>query len=287
MDMQLGSYAGRVIRKVKGPKYKSPPKNGDKYKIVGSWMYIDDKDSSQLTKNGQYNHEQTQLIKKLVKKKHTVLDIGAHIGYFTLIMAKQAKQVYAFEPEARNFHILKKNIELNKLSNVKLHNVAVAETNGKTTLHLCEMNRGMHRIYPSHWCKGGTAKIETVRIDDIIQEADFIKMDIEGAELGALKGMTKLLKKCDITVIMEFHPQSIEEYGAKPRDIYDLMRYLGYDIKLSKDSISFEQLEQIAKEKIGTNIICIPIRQKKTVGNPLFRILTSRLSSPTTIVRDY
>ena len=223
-------------------------------------MYIDDKDSLQLAKNGIYNYEQTQFIKKLVKKKHIVLDIGAHIGYFTLIMAKQAKQVHAFEPEARNFQLLKMNLELNKQSNVKLHNVAVAETNGKTMLHLCEMNRGMHRIYPSHWCKGGTREVQTVRIDDIIQEADFIKMDIEGAELGALKGMTKLLKKCDITIIMEFLPSSIEEYGVKPRNIHDLLTSLGYDFKLSlKDSISFEQVEKIARERTGTNIICTHI----------------------------
>lgn len=257
--MKLRTLIKRAERKLFPQKIKPPVQDGDKYKILGNWMYIDDKDSMQLSKYALYNKEQTQLIKKLVKKKHTVLDIGAHIGYFTLIMAKQAKQVYAFEPEARNFQILTKNIELNKLSNVKLNNVAVAEFKGKTTLHLCEMNGGMHRIYPSKWCKEGIVQVETVRIDDLIQEADFIKMDIEGAELGALRGMIKLLKICHPTIIMEFHPPSIEEYGANPRDIYDFMTSLGYDIRLSlMDSISFEKLEQISKEKIGTNIICIP-----------------------------
>ena len=134
-------------------------------------------------------------------------------------------------------------------------------------LHLWEMNRGLHRIYPSHWCKGGTSTVQTVRIDDIIQEADFIKMDIEGAELGALKGMTQLLKKCDITIIMEFLPSSILEYGTKPRNVYDFMTSLGYDLKLSlKDSISYEQLEKIAIERTGTNIICTRISQKKKRG---------------------
>ncbi len=262
--MNLLPFARKARRNLLRPRYKSPIKDGDKYKILGRWMYIDDKDSLQLAKNGIYNYEQTQLIKKLVKKKHIVLDIGAHIGYFTLIMAKQAKQVHAFEPEASNFQILKKNVEVNKQSNVKLHNVAVAETEGKTILHLCEMNGGMHRIYPSHWCKGGTSNVQTVRIDDIIQEADFIKMDIEGAELGALKGMTQLLKKCDITLIMEFLPSSIEEYGAKPRNIYDFLTSLGYDMKLSlKDSLSYEQVEKIAIEKTGTNIICTHISQNK------------------------
>jgi FkbM family methyltransferase len=276
--MQLRSLAGRVKRKVKGPKYKPPQKNGDKYRILGKWMYLDDLDSSRLTRFGIYQPEETKLIKKLVKKKHIVLDIGANIGYFTLIMAKQAKQVHAFEPETRNFEILKKNVELNHLSNVKLHKVAVAETRAKTTLHLCDIGRGMHRIYPSQWCKEGITEVETVSIDDIIEDADFIKMDIEGAELGALKGMIKLLKKRNTTMIMEFHPPSIEEYGAKPRDIYNFMTSLGYDIKVSvRDSLSFEELEKLAIENPGTNILCTPNSQKKKGGNPLSKIFNFKL----------
>ena len=71
-------------------------------------MYLDDKDSMRLAKFGIYNYEETKIIKKLVKSKHVVLDIDANIGYFTLMMAKQAKLVHAFETEARNFQLLKK-----------------------------------------------------------------------------------------------------------------------------------------------------------------------------------
>src|SRR5688500_12606743 len=116
LNVKLRPFAVKVIKKIKGiqtPKYKPPPQDGDKYRILGKWMYVDDKDSLNLTKNGFYKYQETKLIKKLAKK-HTVLDIGANIGYFTLLMAKQAKQVYAFEPEPRNFHILQKNIKLNK-----------------------------------------------------------------------------------------------------------------------------------------------------------------------------
>lgn len=220
-------------------------------------MYVDDRDSLNLTKTGIYEPQETALIKKLIRPGYVVLDIGANIGYFTLLMAKQAKQVHAFEPEPRNFQTLQKNIELNKLSNVKLYNAGVAETIQRTTLHLCDTNRGMHRIYPSQWCNEGTTEIQLVKIDDLIENADFIKMDIEGAELGALKGMKKLLGMGDPTVMMEFHPPSIIEYGAKPRDVYDFMLEIGYDIKIpSMGEVSFEELEKTSIEKIGTNIIC-------------------------------
>ena len=161
---------------------------------------------------------------------------------------------------------------------MKLHKVAVAETSAKTTLHLCDIGRGMHRIYPSQWCKEGITEVETVSIDDIIEDADFIKIDIEGAELGALKGMIKLLKKDDTTIIMEFHPPSIEEYGAKPREIYDFMTSLGYDIKSSlRDSSSFEELEKIAIENAGTNILCTTIRHKNKYENLLSKIFVPKL----------
>ena len=257
--MKLRSLVGKILRPRKGPDYKPPTKVKDKYHIQGSWMYVDDKDSLKLTQYGIYEPEETALIKKLVKTNHIVLDIGANIGYFTLIMAKQCKQVYAFEPQPRNFHTLKKNINLNQLSNVKLYNMAVAETTGEATLHLCEGIRGMHRIYPSRWYNEGKTEVETVRISDIIHDADFIKMDVEGAELGALKGMKNLFNNEGITILMEFHPPSIEEYGSKPREIYDFMNSLGFNIKVpSRGSVSFEELEKIAIENVGTNLICTP-----------------------------
>ena len=205
-------FAKKMLRVIKRQKYTGPPRAGNKYNIQGNWMYLDDKDSMFLARDGIFHPIETNLIKNMVKSNHTVLDIGAHIGYFTIIMARQAKQVYAFEPEPRNFHTLQKNVNLNELSNVKLYNRAVAEHNYKTKLHLCHTSSGMHRLYPSRWCKEGTIEVETISINEIIEDADFIKMDIEGAELGALKGMKKLLEKNGPPIIMEFHPPSIEEY---------------------------------------------------------------------------
>ncbi len=257
MDFQ--AIARTAIRKIK-PIYNVPENDGKgRYHIQGSWMYIDDRDSLELTRKGVYEYEETQLIKKLVKSDFTVLDLGANIGYFTLIMAKQAKQVHAFEPEPRNFQTLQKNVELNNIKNVKLYNAAVTETSGTSTLYLCDSNRGMHRVYQSDWCKEGTTQVKTIRIDDIIDHADFIKIDVEGAELGALKGMKELLQKRKSTVLMEFHPPSIIEYGARPRDIYDFMASLGYTIRTpSGRPVSFEALEKMATEKVASNILCTP-----------------------------
>lgn len=257
--MDFRAIARTAVRKIK-PIYKIPEHDGEgRYKIQGSWMYLDDKDSLELTQKGVYEYEETQLVKKLVKSDSAVLDIGANIGYFTLLMARQAKRVYSFEPEPRNFQTLQKNIELNNIKNAKLYNAAVTETSGTSTLYLCDSNRGMHRIYQSDWCKEGTTHVKTIRIDDIVDHADFIKIDVEGSELGVLKGMRKLLKERKSTVLMEFHPPSIIEYGAQPADIYDFVTSLGYAVKTPDGKpISFEVLEKMAIEKVATNVLCTP-----------------------------
>lgn len=262
--LNLRAIANKTVRTIR-PIYKVPESDGNgRYNIHGSWMYVDDRDSLQLTRRGVYEYEETKLVKRLVKSDFTVLDVGANIGYFTLIMARQARQVYSFEPEPRNFQILKKNVETNNIKNARLYNAAVAESSGSSTLHLCDANRGMHRIYESKWCKAGAVQVPTVRIDDVIAAADFdnvglVKIDVEGAELGVLKGMRKLLEEGKTTVLMEFHPPSIVEYGAKPRDVYDFMTSLGYAVRTAKGSeISFEALEKLATEKVATNILCTP-----------------------------
>lgn len=83
------------------------------YNIQGSKMYLDDKDSLGLATNGIYDVLTTNFIPLLVDKNTIALDIGANIGYFTLILAKLCTHVYAFEPDPANYRILTDNIIIN------------------------------------------------------------------------------------------------------------------------------------------------------------------------------
>lgn len=80
--------------------------NGDK-------MFIDELDSLGLRANGIHEKEETEFIKSFITGDMVCVDIGANIGYFTILMAKQAKHIYAFEADKSNFIQLRKNIELN------------------------------------------------------------------------------------------------------------------------------------------------------------------------------
>jgi FkbM family methyltransferase len=226
-------------------------------------MYLDEHDSLSLAKQGYYERQETDLIKQLLKPEMIALDIGAHIGYFTLLMAKSCKRVYTFEPNDDNFKTLCENIKLNFMTNIYPFHFAIGEKRELVKLYLCDYNSGMHRSYPSNYCTNNhqLTAIENIDFFDFSKEIDFIKMDIEGSEFGALKGMERLLDAHHPTILMEFCPKYIREYGADPEEEYHFLKTLGYDVRLLPDKdtpISYEKLErETNKEPTGRNILCI------------------------------
>ncbi len=231
-------------------------------------MLLDKQDSLGLAKNKIYEPVETALIKLLVKPTDTCLDIGAHIGYFTLLMAKLCKKVYAFEADPRNAAVAAGNAK--GLDNVTVSSLIVSDKEGWASLYLCDSNSGMHRTYPSKWCTDISISIPSIRIDTHpeIDRIDFIKMDIEGSEMAALKGMERLLTRYHPTMIIEFHPPSIEEYGASPVEEYHFLKTLGYSIRLIPKisiPISFPELEKETRKESGRNLLCLPPNQGRSL----------------------
>jgi len=175
-------------------------------------------------------------------------------------MAKLCKKVIAFEPEPTNYKLLKKNV---KNLNVELIKGAVCATEDDQRLWLCGSNSGMHRLYDSSWSTEDSIMVPGYCIDKwfYYEKIDFVKMDIEGSELGALKGMKELLERCHPIMIMEFHPPSIEEYGASPEEEYHFLKTLGYNIRLIPKisiTISYEELDKETRKESGRNLLCLP-----------------------------
>ncbi|MFQ5574888.1 MAG: FkbM family methyltransferase [Terriglobia bacterium] len=163
-------------------------------------MYLDSKDSLRLSLNGIYEPLETELVQKEVVEGNVVLDLGAHIGYYTLIFARlvgSQGKVFAFEPGPDNFALLEKNVQVNRYRNVTLVQRAVSEAAGRVRLYLNEGNTADHRMYDSRDGRKHI-EVETVRVDDYFAEyegkIDFIKMDIQGAEGAALSGMVRLIE---------------------------------------------------------------------------------------------
>lgn len=207
------------------------------YNVLGHGMFLDEKDSLQLSVHGVYEPFQTELAIGLIKKGDVVLDIGANIGYYTLIFARQVGpngRVFAFEPEPANFAILKRNIEMNGYENVIMVPKAVSNATGRIRLYLCEENRGDHRIYDSGDGRQ-SLEVEAVRLDDYFDgydgQVDFIKMDIQGAEARALQGMAGLLERHrHLTMMTEFWPVGLKRCGTDPQEYLKSLIDRGFEI---------------------------------------------------------
>ena len=231
-----------------------------KIQIEGFEMYVREKEANGLH-DGYCEPHETALIKKLVKPDWCCMDIGANIGFFTILMSRQCEHVYAFEPEPHNFEMLKQNVVLNEFGDVTLYKEAVGDKNGTMPLYLCPSDPGMHRLYKSKWCNDRTdTYVYCTQLDDYkFSKINLIKMDIEGAEFGALLGMVELLIKDHPLIIMEYHPMSIKEYGVRPDKVYEFLYKLGYRMSLipNMEQLNYEQLYQKTNDQSGgQNILC-------------------------------
>lgn len=240
--------------------------------VQGHKMFLDPTDTLNLSIYGVHEEFKTEFVKKEISKGDVVLDIGANIGYYTLIFAKlvgEEGKVFAFEPDPDNFALLKKNIEINGYRNVILIPKAVSNETGKTKLFLCEDNKGDHRIYDPHDGRK-SIEVEVIRLDDYYKsyngKIDFIKMDIQGAEGGAIQGMSLLLQKNKgLKIMTEFWPSGLKGFGIRPEQYVKLLVEHGfrlYQIDEQKKKIEpvniTELLEAYTPEKENfTDLLCV------------------------------
>jgi FkbM family methyltransferase len=167
----------------------------------------------------------------------TFLDIGAHVGYFTLLAARHVGPrglVVAFEPEPRNFELLLANVWRNGLSNVFCLPYAVGASTGFAELHLSPDNTGDNRVFPSAEEPRETATVRSAALDGLYwlrPPVDVIKVDVQGAEEAAIRGMERLLARSPSVVLsVEYWPPGMAGFGSDPRSTLDYYRSLGFEL---------------------------------------------------------
>lgn len=204
----------------------------------GDRMYLDKLNTLRLRDGITYEPFEIELVNSLVKKGNTAVDIGAMIGCYTLVFAKlvgEKGKVFAFEPAPDNYKTLQKNIWINEYKNTRILQKAVSDTNGEISIYLNNGNLGMHTLGKrKDLAKWEEIKIEAIRLDSYFEKynrkIDFLKMDIQGAEGLALKGMEKTLKKNEqIKMIVEFSQPELKGLGD-PKECLRLLRKYGFDI---------------------------------------------------------
>jgi FkbM family methyltransferase len=192
--------------------------------------------SNYLLVHGDWEPVTTEFARREIKPGDVVLDIGAHIGYFTLIFARlvgERGRVFAFEPDPTNYALLEKNVKANGYTNVTLVQKAVSDKSERIKLFSDRAQDGRQSIIEfGDDCKG--IEVESVRLDDFFRDysgpIDFVKMDIEGAEPTAIEGMTRLLGRNEhVKLMTEFLPSGLRRSGVNPSDYLELLGEHGFE----------------------------------------------------------
>ena len=218
-------------------------------------LYLNNKDnflSRDIAFHKVWEPEITKLVKEIIKKDQIVIDVGANIGYFSTLFSKlvgTTRKVYAFEPAPINFEILQRNILVNNLKNVLIHQTAASNVSDIQDLYLSTWNFGDNRLFEKprdeRDLEREKIQVDTIRLDEIIQDKiNLIKIDVQGFEWQVIDGAKKLIdNNNDIKIIFEFTPQLLKLNGVKPEDLlYSLleMNFNIYDIGSGNNLINYD-----------------------------------------------
>lgn len=187
--------------------------------------------------SGAYEYWTTRLFFDLVKEDMTVLDIGAHQGYYSILFAglmKDTGKVLAFEPDPRNSEWLRKSIEANGYKSIELHEYALSDKEGEATFYpaggsgsLVHCPSGIAGFDKPRECiTVRTRTVDSTLDETHIRNVDLIKMDVEGADLLVLKGAERTLRTMNVGIVMDVDVVSY----AERKELYDLLTSSGFTL---------------------------------------------------------
>jgi FkbM family methyltransferase len=221
--------------------------------------------------NGTYEPFETKIFMNLIKENDILLDIGANIGYYSIIAASIIKKgkIYAFEPEPHNYDLLTRNIKINGYNNIIPVQKVVSNFNGKVKMYIDNKNTGSHSLSQENVANlKNYLEVNSIKLDDYLEginqrKVDIIKMDVQGAESQVIDGLTKTLHhNTSIKIIMEFWPKGLINMEINPIKFLQKIKTLGFKIavldeaneKIIKLSIA-EIVESCKKKQNGKDHI--------------------------------
>jgi FkbM family methyltransferase len=259
-------YINALVNKILLPKFVM---------FDGHKIFIDNQDSLNLTTGFDYKPLETSILRKMIRSGDTVIDIGANIGDDTLNMARlvgNEGHVYAFEPEPKNFMLLKKNINANKYENISAEKLAISDQNRNKKLYMSENNMADHRLYDSNDHRS-FIEVKTIKLDSYFKNKniniDFIKIDIQGSEMKAFLGMSDLLKTSKYpNILTEFWPFGLNSCGSGPKAFLSYLHNIGYRFLYIDEKrkltykVDYKYLSKYftVKNKKFANLLCIQER---------------------------
>jgi len=191
----------------------------------------------ELIGTGQYEPGSLQVLLNLLPEGGTFVDVGAHVGLFTLPAARHVGDsgtVLAFEPDPDNRRLLEANIERNELSHiVEVIPAAVAAEDGTATLHRSAWNTGDHRLLGAPRGRRGV-RVDVVALGPLLEQrglqVDAIKIDVQGAESRVVRGLGR--PEPLPSLLMEYSPSMVADAGDDPASLLEQLESMGWQLHI-------------------------------------------------------
>lgn len=205
-------------------------------------LRIGDQLSQIIYTQGCHEPELSSRLLPFIKPGMTVFDIGANIGYFTVVIGRRvgpSGSVHAFEINENVLDLLEDNVRVAGLNNVLITRKAVTRSSGEAHFFIPQMGDEAEGSLQqsTRYDAAKTVKVQTVSVDDYvheheIQKVDLIKIDIEGGEYGAFEGASKLLasSRGKPVIMFEALDTACGNFGVTWLDVVELVKGFGYQI---------------------------------------------------------
>jgi FkbM family methyltransferase len=178
------------------------------------------------------DHAERKFLRRTLSPGDVAVDVGANIGIYTQLLSRWVGPtglVHSFEPSPENFGRLQSATR--KLANVRLSQSAVGESSRRTALYVSDKLNVDHRAYPPEGDSRPTVPIEMIALDDYFktgERVDLIKMDIQGYELHALRGASRVLAdNPTIKLLFEFWPYGLKQAGSNWAELIGVLKENG------------------------------------------------------------
>lgn len=176
--------------------------------------------------SGRYEPEKTATIGNTVRDGDIVFDIGAHVGYFAVLMSGlvgTSGKVFAFEPRPLNQRYLARHVRVNGCDNVEILQLCVGDHSGPALL---ETRTGTGT---GHVSATGDTAVEMVSVDEMVESGrlptpSFLKVDVEGGEMGVLLGARRTIERVRPRMVLATHGDELD------RQCHEFLEGMGYTL---------------------------------------------------------